>query len=396
MPTTDEENKHGSKKKHVWLRDVIAGQTSICELDEENHRFYYRGYSIEGLAEHCTFEEVAHLLLMGKLPDAFCLEQFRTNLRKLAETAFTRKPIRDIARGYAYAHKMDVLSAMVREEGLVQGKFADQETGSLEEAVKHAANLVALMSMYCCFIAKRKGVPFNSELITSSPAKNILLTFLGSRPDEFQVHLMNVAMILYAEHEFNAGTFAVRVAASAHTDIYSAILCGISTLRGTRHGGANEEAMKMLLAIGTPENVRVWCDKFFEKPESRLPGFGHAVYKLRDPRVGIMKPLLREFSQRGADMRWYEMCLALEEYMAERFLKHGKFIPANIDLWTAPMYYIMGIPINLYTPLFAAARVAGWCAHYLEVRNILNEPILRPRAEYIGSEPRPYVPIEKR
>ena len=207
---------------------------------------------------------------------------------------------------------------------------------------------------------------------------------------------MDCALILYAEHEFNAGTFAVRIASSAHTDIFSAIIAGIGTLKGSRHGGANEEAMKMMLEIGMPENVGGFLDRFFATEGARLPGFGHAVYTRGDPRVAILKPWVRELSERKGNMQWYEMCLALEEYMVERAEEKGRGIPANVDLWTAPLYYLLDIPIPLYTPLFAAARVAGWCAHYLEVRHINNEPILRPRAEYIGPAPRPYVPLDQR
>jgi citrate synthase len=227
-------------------------------------------------------------------------------------------------------------------------------------------------------------------------AENILTLFNGSRPDEFDARAMDIALILYTEHEFNAGSFGVRVAASAHSDLYSSVIAGECILRGPRHGCANEEVMKLLLDQGgNPEGVREFCDRFFAQPGARMPGFGHAVYNLPhsfDPRVQILRPWVKELSRRKGDMRWYETILALEEYMAERMkprVERGNpNAPANMDLWTAPLYYLLNIPIPMYTPLFAASRIAGWAAHYLETRYVNAEALLRPRAEYVGPEPR--------
>jgi citrate synthase len=229
-------------------------------------------------------------------------------------------------------------------------------------------------------------------------AENILTMFRGERPSEFEARAMDIALILYTEHEFNAGSFGVRIAASAHSDIYSSVVAGECILRGPRHGCANEEVMKILLDQGgEPEKVGAYLDDFFAQPGARLPGFGHAVYNLPhsfDPRVQILRPWVKELSRQKGDMRWYDTIWAMEEYMAERMkprvARGNPNAPANMDLWTAPLYYLLGIPIPMYTPLFAASRIAGWAAHYLETRYVNNEALLRPRAEYVGPEPRPY------
>jgi citrate synthase len=230
-------------------------------------------------------------------------------------------------------------------------------------------------------------------------AENILTLFRGTKPDEFEARCMDMALILYTEHEFNAGSFGVRVAASAHSDLYSSVIAGECILRGPRHGCANEEVMKILIEQGgKPDTAGRFLDDFFAQPGARLPGFGHAVYNLPhsyDPRVQILRPWVKELSRRKGDMRWYETLLAFEEHMAERMkprIERGQpNAPANMDLWTAPLYYLLGIPIPMYTPLFAASRIAGWAAHYLETRYTNNEPILRPRGEYTGPQQREFM-----
>jgi citrate synthase len=227
-------------------------------------------------------------------------------------------------------------------------------------------------------------------------AQNIL-HLLGKDTDEFSARCMDIALILYTEHEFNAGSFGVRVAAAAHADIYSSAVAGECILKGPRHGSANEESMKLMMDIPSPDKVREYCDNFFAQRGARMPGFGHAVYNLPnsfDPRVNVLRPWVRELSQRKGDMRWYETAIALEEYMAERMKPRvaagNPNAPSNMDLWTAPLYYLLGIPIPMYTPLFAASRISGWLAHYLETRYVNNEPIIRPRADYVGPETHPY------
>ncbi|MDA2936367.1 citrate/2-methylcitrate synthase [Patescibacteria group bacterium AH-259-L05] len=367
------------------LRDVIAGETKICLLDETRQDFYYRGYSIKELAQKATFEDVIYILLFDDDP----LEE-RLSLQ--SQLFLHRDAIVNTLRTQnRNAHPMDILATLIRTFG--NEVYSLDATEDQESVEKFALSLTFDVG-YLAGIMKRwyeRRRPLIMPEIYDSVAKNILYQMKGRKPDEFEEHLMDLALILYAEHEFNASTFAVRLAASAHTDIFSAIVCGIGTLRGSRHGGANENAMRIMLEIKNPENVRKYVNRFLKTPGARLPGFGHAVYTQGDPRVPIIKPWVKELSERKRDTRWYEIALALEEYMAERAKEKNRGIPANIDLWTAPLYYLLGIPIPFYTPLFASARIAGWCAHYLEVRHNPKVPILRPRAQYIGPQPRPFL-----
>ncbi len=379
--------------KKPGLRDVIAGQTSICWLDEPNQNFYYRGYSIQDLAEYSTFEEVAYLMIYGRLPNQRELATFGNDLldyQILPE--LVRNKVFPLSLWSNRAHPMHVLAAMAQADGIYD-PFAQND--SLTNQLEIAKRLIARLTTFCCYIGTNQKTPFDFA-ISGNLARDFLKTIRETEPDELEAKVLDLSAILYAEHEFNASTFAVRVAASAHTDLYSAVVAGILVLKGNRHGGANEEAIKLMLEIGDPSKVSEYLEKFFAKPGARLPGFGHAVYTRSDPRVAILRPWVKKLSEAKGDLRWYEIALALEEYMARRAAEKGKGIPANADLWTAPLYYLLGIPIKLYTPLFAAARVAGWCAHYLEVRYQNQEPILRPRAEYVGSTPTPYVQINDR
>jgi len=373
----------------LGLRDVIAGETHICKLDEQESRVYYFGYSIEEIVERQDFESVAYLTLFGELPAgkgfAFAAPDL-TELRHVWNTLRREPPS---------SHPMGLLrTAMSSLGNYARGSASSDLASERTEAqalVPKVGYLVGLVSRHVAgkgWLAPRAGYSY---------AENILTMLRGRRPGSFDARAMNVALILYTEHEFNAGSLGVRVAASAHADIYSSVIAGECILRGPRHGFANEEVMKLMLEIGGPEKVRAYLDRFFEQPGARLPGFGHAVYNLphsRDPRVDVLRPWVRELSRRKGDTRWYETCLAMEEYMAERMrprvARGNPNAPPNMDLWTAPLYYLLGIPIPLYTPLFAASRIAGWCAHYLETRYVNNEPLIRPRAAYVGPAPRPY------
>ncbi len=368
----------------LGLRDVIAGTTQICTLDPLS----YRGYPIEDLAEHAIFEEVAYLLLYGELPSQNQLWDFVEELLFSAGTLDMRSFINFNSDGI---HPMKRLAKML----LVDGE-AWREGGVLEDDRALARHIVARTAIFAALIG---GGRWKEGVCFGSPVYNFLSAFRpGGVLDDFDIRVLNTTFILYAEHEANASTNVVRNVASTHSDIYSAIVAGVTALRGPRHGGANEDAMRVMLEIGAPENVRAHCDRFFETPGARLPGFGHAIYTPQnpDPRVAILRPLVRELSGRKGEMRWYEIALALEEYVAERMRGKARGVTPNVDLWTAPAYHLMSIPIPCYTPLFAAARVAGWCAHYLEVRHVLNEPIHRPRLEYVGPETRHYISIEER
>ena len=375
----------------VGLRDVIAGLTNICKLDESVSKIFIYGYPVEELVEQHSFEEVAFLTLTGELPkQGYRFDPANEGALRRVWGTLSAEP-RD-------AHSMGLLRTGMSSAGNVAdaGRPDDYQPtfeGERDEALRIVPEVGFITGLVGRHIA---GTGFDTPKPGVSYAQNIL-SLLGKDTDEFSARCMDLALILYTEHEFNAGSFGVRVAASTHADIYSTAVAGECILKGPRHGSANEEAMKLMFDIGSPENVRAYCDKLFSQPGARMPGFGHAVYNLPqsfDPRVTILRPWVRELSQRKGEMRWYETAIALEEYMAERMKPRvaagNPNAPANADLWTAPLYYLLGIPIPMYTPLFAASRIAGWLAHYLETRYVNAEPIIRPRADYVGPETHVY------
>jgi 2-methylcitrate synthase len=375
------------------LRDVIAGDTRICKLDEQESKIYIFGYPMEQLVEQHSFEDAAHLILLGELPQAgYRFDAPNTEaLRGVAAT---------IATEPRNAHPMGLLRTALSSLGnrldrAVENPTLESEQRDALTLTPHVGYLVGLVGRH---MRSQDAVMPDARL---GYAANILHTLRGEAPDTFEARAMDISLILYTEHEFNAGSYGVRVAASTHSDLYSSAVAGECILRGPRHGCANEESMKLMLDIGSPENVKAYCDRFFETPGARMPGFGHAVYNLphsHDPRVNVLRPWVRELSRRKGDMRWYEIALALEDYMAERMkprvARGNPNAPANMDLWTAPLYYLLGIEIPLFTPLFAASRIAGWSAHYLEVKYVNDEPIIRPRASYVGPEPRDFEATE--
>jgi 2-methylcitrate synthase len=374
------------------LRDVIAGETKICLLDEQISRVFIYGYSLEELVEHHSYEETAYLTLYGDLPPSRSVfgAPNEADLRAVWNTLSTEP---------RQSHPMGLLRSAMSSYGNrldAAGGHAlnyEAERDAALALTPHVGYMVGHVHRHVQgmgWLAPSGGRPY---------AENILTLFRGEKPDEFEARCMDMALILYTEHEFNAGSFGVRVAASAHSDLYSSVIAGECILRGPRHGCANEEVMKILIEQGgNPDGVGSFLDNFFAQPGARLPGFGHAVYNLPhsyDPRVQVLRPWVKELSRRKGDMRWYETLLAFEEYMEERMkprVERGQpNAPANMDLWTAPLYYLLGIPIPMYTPLFAASRIAGWAAHYLETRYVNNEPILRPRGEYTGPQPREFM-----
>jgi citrate synthase len=379
-------------ERRPGLRDVIAGETKICDLDEQKSRVYIYGYSLEELVEHHSYEETAYLTLFGELPGN------RHAFGSPGESAL-RGVWNTLATEPRNAHPMGLLRTAMSSYGNRMdaiGGHALSYEAERDAALELTPNVGYLVGQVHRHV---EGLAWMAPRGGQTYAENILTLFRGTKPDEFEARCMDMALILYTEHEFNAGSFGVRVAASAHSDLYSSVIAGECILRGPRHGCANEEVMKILIEQGgKPDTAGRFLDDFFAQPGARLPGFGHAVYNLPhsyDPRVQILRPWVKELSRRKGDMRWYETLLAFEEHMAERMkprIERGQpNAPANMDLWTAPLYYLLGIPIPMYTPLFAASRIAGWAAHYLETRYTNNEPILRPRGEYTGPQQREFM-----
>jgi citrate synthase len=349
------------------LEGVIAGETSICSIGEEG--LAYRGYPIAELAERCSFEEVAFLLLRGELPSATELETFCRELRAARSLA---PGLPELVRQLpASAAPMDTLRSAVS----LQAHFERQSSSCEAEALRLLAQMPALIGEWH---RSRGGA---AEPIGAPPdghAAYLLWHITGSAPEPEAVRLFDTSLILYAEHELNASTFAARVVVSTGSDLHSGIVAAIGALKGPLHGGANERAMEMLAEIGSPEAVGPWLEARLARKE-RIMGFGHRVVRRGDRRATILHDRGAELARQRGDTRLLETADAIQELMDRQ-----KGLKPNVDFPCAWVYHLLGIPTDLYTPVFAAARVAGWSAHILE--QLANNRLIRPRALYQGAE----------
>ena len=361
-------------KKSVQLSGVVVAQTSVSSIDPDEGVLMYRGYDIADLAEHSTYEEIAYLLLYGELPAADELDRFRD---ELATRGLPPHVEQLIDRSASSALPMDMLRTAVSALG-----FTDPDRGSnaREAELRKAARLIAQMpTVIARYDRRRNGLDPVDPDPSLSYAENFLTMLHGEAPSEQAARAFDVAMILHAEHEMNASTFTARVVAGTGADLHGAIVAGISALSGPLHGGANEAAMKLFAKFGsaerTPDEVRGMLER-----KEKLYGFGHPLYRAYDPRAIILKRISHEFSEDGGDPNWYAITEA-----AERTVSEEKGLYPNVDLYSASVYRYLGIPTDLFTPLFAASRVAGQSAHVLEQH--ANNKIIRPSATYVG-EPR--------
>lgn len=366
------------------LEGVIAGITKISNVDPDRQSLMYRGYDIRDLADHSTFEEVAYLLLHDDLPNKSELETFKKTL--LSERAVPQSVLDVLKTFPKNAHPMDHLKTAV---ALIAMHDPEVEDGSHEANVRKAIRLTAkfptlITAAYRYSQGQQPVAPDNSL----THAENFLYMLDGKKPDAYTARIMDVSLICYAEHGFNASTFSARVTASTLSDLHSAIVSAIGTLKGPLHGGANEEAMKMLLEIGTPENAEAWV-KDALATKKKIMGFGHREYKSGDPRATILGEYGRELSERLNNTKWYQMATIVEEAMLRE-----KALRPNVDFPTAYIYYMMGLPIPIYTPMFAVARIAGWSANVIE--QLDNNRLFRPKADYDGPTHKDYIPLEQR
>lgn len=366
------------------LEGVIAGRSSICEVDEDNSELFYYGYSILELAEKSTFEEVAYLLLYGKLPVKKELMDFCKHLTVEREIPQKVKEVINLLP--LKTDPMDVLKIAI---GVLHTVDTDSSSNNNEANLRKAIRLIAKIPTIIAghYRFTKGSVPIlpNANL---SHAANFLYMLKGKEPDILEANALDKSMILYAEHELNASTFAARIVASTLSDMHSAVISAIATLKGPLHGGANERVMKMLLEIGKPENVDSWIKDALSKKE-RIMGFGHRVYKRQDPRTPIIKDMAKELGEKLGKTKWFEMSQMIEDVM-----NNEKKLHANLDFYTSSVYYLLDMPIRIYTPIFAASRVTGWAAHIIEQYN--DNKLIRPRAEYVGPERRRYIPIDER
>jgi len=364
------------------LADVVAGTTSISNVHADGNGLFYRGYAVEELAAHCCFEEVAYLLLQGKLPNALDLKHFQDRLHQLRSLPASLKKTLELIP--ATAHPMDVLRTGCSMLGCLE-----PERG-FEQQKQIAYRLLALspgMLLYWHqFHTQKKRIELRGN--DRSIAGNFLELLTGETPDPVHLKAMDCSLILYAEHEFNASTFTARVTSSTLSDFYSAITAAIGTLRGSLHGGANEAAMELIERYQTPADARAGIHASLQRKE-KIMGFGHRVYKSRDPRNAVIKDWAMKLATHHQDQRYFAVSEAIEEVM----WNEKKLFP-NLDFYSASAYYFMGIPVSHYTPIFVFARIAGWSAHIMEQR--AHNRLIRPMAEYIGEPVRDFVKIENR
>ncbi|MFQ5686754.1 MAG: citrate/2-methylcitrate synthase [Candidatus Scalindua sp.] len=366
------------------LEGVIAGRTSICKIDGEQSKLFYNGYSINDLALNSSFEEVAYLLLHGELPDKKSLKDFCSKLSNEREIpAALINIIKELPFG---TDPMDVLKIAV---GILHTSDPDglsnTNDANMRKAIRLIAKIPAIITYDYRIANKMEPVRPDARL---SLASNFLYMLNGKEPESYKSDVLDKSLILYAEHGLNASTFTARVVASTLSDLHSAVMAAIGALKGPLHGGANERVMEMLLEIGDVEKVEPWVKQALSEKE-RIMGFGHRVYKKQDPRGIIIKEMVKELGERLGNNKWFEMSQMMEDIVTAE-----KGLHPNLDFYSSSAYYLLGIPISLYTPIFVVSRITGWIAHVTEQYN--DNRLIRPRSEYIGHERREYIPLEDR
>ena len=365
------------------LEKVIVGDTAICTVGKEGLGLTYRGYDIHDLANYSSFEEVAYLLLYGQLPTLQQLQAYRDKLIKLRRLPNELKHLLESIPGSA--HPMEVLRTSMSMLGTLETESTQYTDHNIADRL--IACTPSMLLYWWQFHRNNVRIePWNSEEQTI--AGYFLHLLHGKKPDDDMRRCMDVSLILYAEHEFNASTFSARVTASTESDFYSAVVSAIGTLRGALHGGANEEAMRLITQFKTPEQAETGVKEMLAK-KVKIMGFGHRVYKKSDPRSDIIKAWSKKLSEHARDGYLYPVSEAIEKVMWDE----KKLFP-NLDFYSASAYHFCGIPTPLFTPIFVMSRLSGWSAHIFEQR--ANNRLIRPEAEYIGPAPRPYPPIEER
>jgi len=378
--TTDSKDK--AKLSGAGLRGQIAGQTSLCTVGTQGSGLNYRGYDVDDLAENCIFEEVAYLILKGHLPTQTELDAYQEKLHGMRDLPEALRTGLELIP--ASAHPMDVMRTGVSLLGNLEQETDFSQQG---DAVDRILALLPAIVVYW-YRYTHDGVRISTDTGAATIGGHFLHMLHDKAPSESHEKVMNVSLILYAEHEFNASTFAGRVAASTLTDIHSVITGAIGTLRGPLHGGANEAAMDMIQLWGSADEAEAGIMQKLANKEL-IMGFGHAVYKERDPRNAIIKKWSEKLAKEIGD----EVLYAVSE-RCEAVMKREKGMFCNADFFHASAYNFMGIPTSLFTPIFVMSRVTGWAAHAFEQR--ANNRIIRPAAEYTGPEHRKVIPIGER
>jgi citrate synthase len=368
------------------LEGVVATTSSICYIDGDEGVLAYRGYDIHDLADHSTFEEVCYLLWFGRLPRADELKSLRQ--RMADERKLDASIISLLRLAPKHALPMDVLRTVVSALSFYDPDFDQNDhDANVNKAIRLTSQIAMIVADYDRI---RKGKTLIEPDRSLSHSANFLLMLNGAAPSKTAERALDIALILHADHELNASTFAARITAATLSDMHSAVTSAIGTLKGPLHGGANEAVFKILQEIVVTGAGPVEYVKAMLAQKKKIPGFGHRVYHTEDPRATHLRVMSRDLGNSSGQAKWFEISHKIEE-----FVKADKKLNANVDFYSASTYHTLGIDVDLFTPIFAVSRISGWAAHVIE--QLDDNRLIRPRAEYLGPEyPSHYVPIDQR
>ena len=388
-----------AETKNIGLRGIKVADTRISDVDGEKGIIIYRGYNVVDLAKSSSYEEVTFLLLYDRLPTRHELERFRSELS--LEREIPGVVLEFMQMMPTSAHPMDILQASIPMLACYDPQLHEE---TREVNSKKAVRLTAKIPMIiAAWDRVRKGLEPIHPRPELSHAENFLYMLTGTPPDPETAKEFDICLILHADHSFNASTFAGREVASTHAHMYASVTAALGALSGEIHGGANSEVMKMLLEIKEEDQVKAWVSERLQRG-GKIMGMGHAVYRTEDPRATILRSICEKLSKRVGDQHWFRLSKAIEMASKEEFRKlKGKEIYPNVDFYSASVYYMMGIPRDLFTPVFAISRISGWAAHIIEERFAEAQPkpeLYRPDSDYVGMycglQGCNYVPIEER